>query len=233
MHDDEEYQYQHPDVLALKLTVKEIHEYIFHNIHYKGDEYIIDRINEDSMPARIIIEDNSELAKYNSCLIKSIELHQARSKKLFGNNGPTNRHNIYKILSVKCSSSDKSIDVSRDNILLTANEMYAEKAETKEYKAKELALDDTKKTKNRTSNKKEEKLEKIIGILVNLLAKESDKAKSKHYIKGEGNINIRAISGKIVELADEYRINNGLTSDTSLATDINAILNQYSIPKKI
>jgi hypothetical protein len=226
MHDDE-YRYQHPDLLPLKLEVKDIHDHILRHTRYEGDQYIIDRINQDSMPVRIKIRDNLELAKYDTCLINAIELNQAKSKKLFVNNVKTYRHNIYRILSVKHNSSDKPIDVSSDNILLTANEMYADKAEIKEYKAKDLALDDIKKTKNRTSNKKEEKQERIVAILVNLLAKESVKSKSKNYIKGESNINTLAISKKIVEQAAEYDIDNGLTSDTSLATDINAILNKY------
>jgi hypothetical protein len=230
MHDDEEYQYQHPDVLPLKATVKDIHNYILRNTHYTNDSYIIDRINDDSMPLRITVGADSELVKYNSCLIKSIELHKAKSKKLFVKGVKTYHHNIYKILSVKCSSSDKSIDVSSDNLLLTANEMYAVKAEIMNYKAKDLALPDTKKTKGRTSSKKEEKQEKIIALLVNLLAKESVKAKSNHYIKGESNINTSAISKKIVDIADEYKINNGLDS---LTTDINAILKQYPNLKNI
>jgi hypothetical protein len=227
MH-DEEYQHQHPDVLQLKPTVKEIHDYILRNTRYTGDRYILDRINEDRMPVRIKIADNSNLAKYNTCLINSLEIHQAKSTKLFGNKGPTYHNNIYKILLVKCNSSDKPIDVSSDNILLTASDMYADRDEIKEYKAKDLAPPDTKKIKNRKSTKKEEKQERIIAILVNLLAKESVKAKTNRYIKGEGNINTLRISESIVELAGEYKINKGLTSDTALATEINAILNKYS-----
>jgi hypothetical protein len=229
MPDNEEYQYQHPDVLPLKLTVKDIHDYISLHTHYRSDSYILDRINDDSMPVRITKGDNPELAKYNTCLIKSIELHQAKSTKL----GSKHFNNIYKVLSVKCNSSDKSIDVSSDNILLTTNYMYADKAEIKEYKAKDLALPATKTNKSRASNKKEEKQERIISILVNLLAKESVKAKSNQYTKGEGSINTLAISKKIVEIADEYKINNGLTSDTNLAVEINAILKQYPNLKNI
>jgi hypothetical protein len=229
MPDNEEYQYQHPDVLPLKLAVKDIHDYISLHTHYRSDSYILERINDDSMPVRITKGDNPELAKYNTCLIKSIELHQAKSTKL----GSKHFNNIYKVLSVKCNSSDKSIDVSSDNILLTTNYMYADKAEIKEYKAKDLALPATKTNKSRASNKKEEKQERIISILVNLLAKESVKAKSNQYTKGEGNINTLAISKKIVELADEYKINNGLTSDTNLAVEINAILKQYPNLKNI
>jgi hypothetical protein len=229
MPDNEEYQYQHPDVLPLKLTVKDIHDYISLHTHYRSDSYILDRINDDNMPVRITKGDSPELAKYNTCLIKSIELHQAKSTKL----GSKHFNNIYKVLSVKCNSYDKSIDVSSDNILLTTNYMYADKAEIKEYKAKDLALPATKTNKSRASNKKEEKQERIIAILVNLLAKESVKAKSRNYIKGEGNINTLAISKKIVEQAAEYNINNGLTNDASLATEINAILNQYPNLKKL
>jgi hypothetical protein len=229
MPDNEEYQYQHPDVLPLKLTVKDIHDYISLHTHYRSDSYILDRINDDNMPVRITKGDSPELAKYNTCLIKSIELHQAKSTKL----GSKHFNNIYKVLSVKCNSSDKSIDVSSDNILLTTNYMYADKAEIKDYKAKDLALPATKTNKSRASNKKEEKQERIIAILVNLLAKESVKAKSRNYIKGEGNINTLAISKKIVEQAAEYNINNGLTNDASLATEINAILNQYPNLKKL
>jgi len=230
MHDDEEYAHQHPDVLPLKPNVREIHEYISRNTHFTNDLYIIDRINDDSMPVRITITgDNSELAKYNTCLINTIELHQAKSTKL----GSKHRNNIYRILSVKHNSSDKPIDVSSDNILLTANKMYAKKAEIKEYKAKDLALTVIKKTKSRTSNKKEDKQEKIIAILVNLLAKESTKAKSNRYTKGECNINTLAITREIVDIADEYDIKDGLTSEDSLSTDINAFLNKYPKLKNI
>jgi len=224
MPDDEEYQYQHPDVLPLKPSVKEIHGYILRNTRYRVDSYILDRINDDCMPVRITIGDNSELTKYNTCLITSLKLHEAKNKKF----ALRPFDNIYKILSVKHNASDKPIDVSSDNMLLTANQMYAEKAEIKEYKAKDSALPDTKKTKSRTSTKKEEKQERIIAILVNLLAKESVKAKSNRYIKGEGNINTLSISASIVGLAGEYKINKGLSTDTSLATEINAILNKYS-----
>ena len=235
MHDDEEYQYryQQPDVLPLKPTVKEIHNYIFRNIHYTNDSYIIDRINDDSMPVRITVGADSELDKYNTFLINLIELHQAKSKKLFNNDGPTYRNNTYKILSVKRKSSDNPIDVSSDNILLTANEMYADRDEIKEYKAKDLSLPPTKTNKSRASSKKEEKQERIIAILVNLLAKESVKAGSSSYIKGEGNINVKAISKKIVDLAEEHSISDSLTSDTSLATEINALLTQYPNLKNI
>lgn len=222
MHDEEEYRHQEPDVLPLNPTVKEIHNYIFRNTHYTNDSYIIDRINQDNMPVRISIGDNPELAKHNTCLINSIELHQAGSRKL----GSKHRNNIYKILSVKHNLSDKPIDVSSDNILLTASGMYADRDEIKKYKAKDLALPETKKT--RISNTKENRQERIIAILVNLLAKESVKAKSNRYIKGEGNINTLRISESIVELAGEYKINKGLSTDASLATEINAILNKYS-----
>lgn len=233
MYDDEEYRYQQHDVLPLKPTVKEIHNYILGSTPYSGDCYIIDRINDDSMPVRIKVRGDSELAKYNACLIDSIELHQAKSKKLFNNDGPTYSHNTYKILSVKRKPSNNPIDVSSDNILLTANEIYAEKAEIMEYKARELALPETKKAKSRTSTKKEEKHERIIAILVNLLAKESVKARSSSYIKGEGNINVKAISTKIIDLAEEHKISDSLTSDTSLATEINAFLTQYPNLKNI
>ncbi|MDG1731854.1 MAG: hypothetical protein P8H39_02630 [Thalassotalea sp.] len=233
MPDDEEYQYQHPDVLPLKLEVKDIHEYISRHTKYGGERYILDRINDDSMPIRIKIGDNSELARYNACLIDSIEIHQTDSKRSAFKTHQRFKRYTFKILSVKHNLSDKPIDVSSDNILLTASDMYADRDEIKEYKAKDLALPDTKKTKSRASSKKEEKQERIIAILVNLLAKESVKAKSSKYIKGEGNMNTLAISKTIVELADEYKINNGLTSDTNLAIEINAILNQYPNLKNI
>lgn len=233
MHDDQEYSHQHPPALQMKPKVRDIYDYIFPGIRYTGDSYIIDRINDDSMPVRITIGDNPELAKYNNCLINSIELHQAKSKKRFGNNGPTYHDNIYRILSVKHNSSDKPIDVSSDNILLTANKIFGKKAEIKEYKTKDLALPSNKKTKSRTSNKKEEKQERIIAILVNLLAKESIKAKSNQYIKGLDTINVSAISRTIVDLADEHGITSGLTSEESLATEINAFLTQYPNLKKL
>lgn len=229
MHDDEEYQHQHPDVLPLKPTVKEIHNYIFRNTRYRGDSYILDRINDDCMPVRITLGDNSELAKYNTCLITSLKLHEEKNKKF----ALRPFDNIYKILSVKHNASDKPIDVSSDNMLLTANKMYAKKAEIKEYKAKDSALPAIKNTKSRASSKKEEKQERIIAILVNLLAKESVKAGSSSYIKGEGNINVKAISKKIVDLAEEHSISDSLTSDTSLATEINALLTQYPNLKNI
>ena len=221
------------EILPLKLKVRDIHDYILRLTPYEDDTYITERINIDKIPVRIKIENNPKLVKYNAYLIESIELHQAKSTKVFDKNIKTYDHNIYRILSVKHNSSDKPIDVSSDNIFLTANEMYADKAEIKEYKAKELAPHDTKKTKSRESTKKEEKQERIIAILVNLLAKESVKAKSNHYIKGKDTINALAISRKIVELADEYEINKGLSSDTSLATEINAILNEYPDLKKL
>ncbi len=233
MPDDEEYQHQHPDVLPLKPTVKEIHDYILRNTPYDGDSYIIERINDDSMPVRIRIGDNSELAKYNKWLIDSIEIHQTDSKKVALKIPQRYKRYIFKILSVKRKSSDKPIDVSSDNILLTARDMYADKAEIKEYKTKDLALPAIKNTKSRTSNKKEEKQERIIAILVNLLARESDKAKSNQYIKGKGNINTLAITRKIIDIADEYEINDGLTSEDSLSTDINRFLNQYPDLKNI
>ena len=233
MHDDQEYQHQHPDVLPLKPTIKEIHNYILGSTSYNGDSYIIDRINEDSMPVRIKVRGDSELEKYNACLIDSIEIHQTDSKKSAFKTPKKFKRYTFKVLSVKHNPSDKPIDVSSDNILLTAIDLYANRDELKEYKAKDLALPDTKKNKSRVSNKKEEKQERIIAILVNLLAKESVKAKSNRYIKGEGNINTSRISESIVELAEEHEINKGLTNDTSLATEINAILNKYPSIKNI
>lgn len=233
MYDDDVYQYQHPDVLPLKPTVKEIHDYISGGTHYTGDSYIIDRINDDSMPVRITVGDDSELAKYNKWLIDSIENHQTDSKKSAFKTPQRFKRYTFKILSVKRKSSDKPVDVSSDNILLTPNQMYADRDEIKEYKSKDLALPDTKKTKSRVSNKKEEKQERIIAILVNLLAKESVKAKSIRYIKNEVNINISPISEDIVKLAEEHGINKGLTSESNLAIEINKILNEYPFLKMI
>jgi hypothetical protein len=233
MHDDEEYQYQQPDVLPLKLEVKKIHDYISGRTRYTGDSYIIDRINDDSMPVRITVGDDSELAKYNKWLIDSIENHQTDSKKSAFKTSQRFKRYTFKILSVKRKSSDKPIDVSSDDLLLTPNEMYADRDEIKEYKAKDLALPATKKTKSRVSNKKEEKQERIIAILVNLLAKESVKAKSNRYIKNEVNINTSPISENIVELAEEHGINKGLTSGSNLAIEINKILNEYPFLKMI
>lgn len=233
MHDDEEYQYQQPDVLPLKLEVKKIHDYISGRTRYTGDSYIIDRINDDSMPVRITVGDDSELAKYNEWLIDSIENHQTDSKKSAFKTSQRFKRYTFKILSVKRKSSDKPIDVSSDDLLLTPNEMYADRDEIKEYKAKDLALPVTKKTKSRVSNKKEEKQERIIAILVNLLAKESIKTKSNRYIKNEVNINISPISENIVDLAEEHGINKGLTSGSNLAIEINKILNEYPFLKMI
>lgn len=233
MHDDEEYQYQQPDVLPLKLEVKKIHDYISGRTRYTGDSYIIDRINDDSMPVRITVGDDSELAKYNEWLIDSIENHQTDSKKSAFKTSQRFKRYTFKILSVKRKSSDKPIDVSSDDLLLTPNEMYADRDEIKEYKAKDLALPVTKKTKSRVSNKKEEKQERIIAILVNLLAKESIKAKSNRYIKNEVNINTSPISENIVDLAEEHGINKGLTSGSNLAIEINKILNEYPFLKMI
>jgi hypothetical protein len=230
---DEEYRYQHLDVLPLKLEIKDIHDYISPRTHYTGDSYIIDRINQDSMPVRVDIRNNTELEKYNKWLIDSIENHQTDSKKVAFKIPPRDKRYVFKILSVKRKSSDKPIDVSSDNILLTANQMYANKAEIKEYKAKDLALSVIANTKSRVSNKKEEKLERIAVILVKLLAEESLKAKSSKLVKGKDNINIAAISSKIVELAGIYEINDGLSNDASLATEINAILKQYPKLKNI
>lgn len=233
MHDDEEYQYQQPDVLPLKLEVKKIHDYISGRTRYTGDSYIIDRINDDSMPVRITVGDDSELAKYNEWLIDSIENHQTDSKKSAFKTSQRFKRYTFKILSVKRKSSDKPINVSSDDLLLTPNEMYADRDEIKEYKAKDLALPVTKKTKSRVSNKKEEKQERIIAILVNLLAKESIKAKSNRYIKNEVNINTSPISENIVDLAEEHGINKGLTSGSNLAIEINKILNEYPFLKMI
>jgi hypothetical protein len=233
MYDDEEYRYQQPDVLPLKPTVKEIYNYILGSKHYTGDSYIIDRINDDSMPIRITVRDDSELAKYNKWLIDSIENHQTDNKKVPFKISPIFKKYVFKILSVKHNASDKPIDVSSENILLTANQMYAEKTEIKEYKAKDFALLANKKTKSRVSNKKEEKQERIIAILVNLLAKESVKAKSNRYIKNEVNINTSQISENIIELAEEHGINKGLTSGSNLAIEINKILNEYPFLKMI
>lgn len=227
MRDNEEYQHQLLDVLPLKLTAKDIHEYILPNTKYSDDSYIVERINKDVMPVRISADDNPRLAKYNDYLINSIELHQAKSKNQFSNNKPTYRHNIFRILEVKRSASYKSVNISNENLLLITNNMYANKAEIKAYKANDITLPTTKNTRNRTSNKKEEKQERIIAILINLLTKESVKAKSSRYTKGEGNINVLAVSGKIIELANEYGINKGLTSDASLSTELNAILKEY------
>jgi hypothetical protein len=228
MHDDEEYQYQQPDVLPLKLEVKKIHDYISGRTRYTGDSYIIDRINDDSMPVRITVGDDSELAKYNKWLIDSIENHQTDSKKSAFKTSQRFKRYTFKILSVKRKSSDKPIDVSSDDLLLTPNEMYADRDEIKEYKAKDLTPTVIKKTKVRVSTTKEDRQERIIAILVNLLAKESVKAKSNRYIKGESNINTLRISESIVELAGEYKISKGLSNDTSLAGDINEILNKHS-----
>jgi len=221
--------------LPLKFKIKEIFEYLQLSDFFKNEVNFIERINQDQMPVRVKTKGVIKLEKYDTFLIDYIELHKPKNINMFSEEDPVNE-NIYKVLSLINGDKNKVIDVSKENILLTANQMYSTKDEIVEYRRNDQSFDHpiTKQTKTRKTNKTEEKLEKIIALLFNQLAKESVKGNSKKYIKGANNINITAICTQIINQANLNDMqSNNLTSDTALATEVNKIMNNYPSLKNI
>jgi hypothetical protein len=83
----------------------------------------------------------------HNCLVTLIELHEEPYLK-FDSKRMFNRDNTYKINQIIDDASQKKIDVSSNNIIITTKNMYATKAEISEYYRNDLQLDNP--SKDRT-----------------------------------------------------------------------------------
>ena len=131
-------------ILPLKPNIAQIFDYLGLSILQKDETQLIERINEDNMPVRLNLSENSLV---HNCLVTVIELHEEPYLK-FDSKRMFNRDNTYKINQIIDDASQKKIDVSSNNIIITTKNMYATKAEISEYYRNDLQLDNP--SKDRT-----------------------------------------------------------------------------------
>jgi hypothetical protein len=141
-------------ILPLKPNIAQIFDYLGLSILQKDETQLIERINEDNMPVRLNLSENSLV---HNCLVTLIELHEEPYLK-FDSKRMFNRDNTYKINQIIDDASQKKIDVSSNNIIITTKNMYATKAEISEYYRNDLQLDNPSKdrTKPITNTKDEQ-----------------------------------------------------------------------------
>jgi hypothetical protein len=141
-------------ILPLKPNIAQIFDYLGLSILQKDETQLIERINEDNMPVRLNLSENSLV---HNCLVTLIELHEEPYLK-FDSKRKFNRDNTYKINQIIDDASQKKIDVSSNNIIITTKNMYATKAEISEYYRNDLQLDNPSKdrTKPITNTKDEQ-----------------------------------------------------------------------------
>ena len=180
-------------ILPLKPNIAQIFDYLGLSILQKDETQLIERINEDNMPVRLNFSENSLV---HNCLVTLIELHEEPYLK-FDSKRMFNRDNTYKINQIIDDASQKKIDVSSNNIIITTKNMYATKAEISEYYRNDLQLDnpskdrtkpitDTK-AKKSTNAKAKPKKEPIMVTRVRLFNKISKKIAQKKNLPDDKN----------------------------------------------
>jgi hypothetical protein len=116
-------------VLPLKFSISQIFEYLGFDLHKNHEAQLIEKINEENLPIRLNLSENNIV---HNCLVTLIELHEEPYLK-FDSKRKFNRDNTYKINQIFDDASRKKINVSSENIIITAENMYATKAEISEY----------------------------------------------------------------------------------------------------
>ena len=172
-------------VLPLKPNIAQIFDYLGLDLSQKYETQLIERINEDNMPVRLNLSENSLV---HNCLVTLIELHEKPYLK-FDSKRKFNRDNTYKIKQVINKANQKKINVTSKNIIITTKNMYATKAEISEYYRNDLQLDNTSKdrtkpitytkAKKSTNAKAKPKKEPIMVTRVRLFNKISKKIAQK------------------------------------------------------
>ena len=108
-------------VLPFKLSLSEVFDYIGLGNLNSYEMQLIERINNDNMPIRIMCIDEEIV---QGRLIASIELHTEKNV-LFSKTTTYTHNNIYKVLTVIDDTKNIIMDVSANNILITNEQMYA------------------------------------------------------------------------------------------------------------
>ena len=124
-------------VLPLTLSLTEVFDYLGLGDFNSYEIKLIERINNDNMPIRIMCVDEEIV---QGRLIASIELHEGQNIT-FGKATHYTPHNIYKIMTVKDDAKNSIINVSANNILITYEKMYATRDEITEYFRNDRLLD--------------------------------------------------------------------------------------------
>ena len=124
-------------VLPLKLNMAQVFEYLGFDLQKKRETQLIEKINEDNMPIRLNLSENNLV---HNCLVTLIELHEEPYIK-FDRKRKFNPDYTYKVNQIIDDASQKKIDVSSENIIITTKNMYATKAEISEYYRNDLQLD--------------------------------------------------------------------------------------------
>ena len=124
-------------VLPFKLSLSEVFDYIGLGNLNSYEINLIERVNNDNMPIRIMGVDEEIV---QGRLIASLELHTEKNV-LFSKTTTHTRNNIYKVLTVIDDTKNIIIDVSANNILITNEQMYAIRDEITEYYRNDLLRD--------------------------------------------------------------------------------------------
>lgn len=148
-------------VLPLTLSLSEVFDYLGLGNLNSYEIKLIERINNDNMPIRIMCIDEEIV---QGRLIASIELHEGQNIT-FGKATPYTPYNIYKIMTVKDDAKNSIINVSANNILITNEQMYATRDEITEYYRNDLLRDNPLEGRNKQ--------------ITNVKAKQNTNVKSK------------------------------------------------------
>ena len=146
-------------VLPFKLSLSEVFDYIGLGNLNSYEMQLIERINNDNMPIRIMCIDEEIV---QGRLIASIELHTEKNV-LFSKTTTYTPNNIYKVLNVIDDTKNIIMDVSANNILITNEQMYATRDEITEYFRNDLLRDNPSEDRNKqiTNVKSKRKKEPI------------------------------------------------------------------------
>lgn len=115
--------------LPLKLNMAQVFDILSLGELEKYETTLIEKINEENLPVRLNFCKNN-LA--HNCLVILIELHEEPYLK-FDRKRKFNSDYTYKVNQIIDDASQKKINVSSENIIITTKNMYAAKAEIAEY----------------------------------------------------------------------------------------------------
>ena len=172
-------------VLPFKLSLSEVFDYIGLGNLNSYEMQLIERINNDNMPIRIMCIDEEIV---QGRLIASIELHTEKNV-LFSKTTTYTHNNIYKVLTVIDDTKNIIMDVSANNILITNEQMYATRDEITEYFRNDLLRDNpsgdrNKQITNVKSKRKKEPIQdkrlRLFETFCQKVAKEKNLPDDKH-----------------------------------------------------
>jgi hypothetical protein len=125
------------NVLPLVLTLNQVFDYLGLGSLSRYETTLIERINSDAMPIRIKALEEQTFA---GRLVHSIELHSEKNL-IFSKTKKYVPNNVYKILELNDDKNHTVVDVSKNNILITHEQMYAKRDEIVEYYRNDLQKD--------------------------------------------------------------------------------------------